>query len=365
MNAVDLTAIWLCLFTVKVFSFSDAILESSNFLETKYFGLQILEQLIQTRWKALPREQCEGIKGYIVSMILDISADANKSESMKLLLQKLNIVLVQIVKHEWPRLCPHLSQTLLDQAEMDNLVLDNMTVISLFARAIHLKQQFCEQFESVHQLCHEILENADDAKLIYSTLQTLHGFLDWIPVGYIFENNMIDLIATKVPPAPPRIPIYCSSVLIEISSISIDDNPQYGGKLIFLIHKVMELCQSRCPNCQFRQSYSDGSHEEQNSFQIWRSFCHFSQGAFQTGRDHMMALSYLIKISQVEDTEVFKICLDYWNSLAMELFRDSPFDSADNPLIDSLRRLRDTSSKNPNETQGENCTQLFFQSFVS
>uniref|UniRef100_A0A915DDM2 Importin N-terminal domain-containing protein n=1 Tax=Ditylenchus dipsaci TaxID=166011 RepID=A0A915DDM2_9BILA len=43
----------------------DAILESSNFLEQKYFGLQILEQLIQTRWKALPREQCEGIKGYI------------------------------------------------------------------------------------------------------------------------------------------------------------------------------------------------------------------------------------------------------------------------------------------------------------
>ena len=74
----------------------DAILEYSNLLETKYFGLQILEQLIQTRWKALPRDQCEGIKGYIVSMILDISADAVKSENMKLLLQKLNLVLVQV-----------------------------------------------------------------------------------------------------------------------------------------------------------------------------------------------------------------------------------------------------------------------------
>lgn len=74
----------------------DAILEFSNLLETKYFGLQILEQLIETKWKALPRDQCEGIKGYIVSMILDISSDAEKSEKMKLLLQKLNLVLVQV-----------------------------------------------------------------------------------------------------------------------------------------------------------------------------------------------------------------------------------------------------------------------------
>jgi hypothetical protein len=68
----------------------------SDFLETKYFGLQILEQLVQTRWKALPRDQCEGIKGYIVNMILEISSDAEKSERMKLLLQKLNLVLVQV-----------------------------------------------------------------------------------------------------------------------------------------------------------------------------------------------------------------------------------------------------------------------------
>jgi exportin-1 len=38
----------------------DAILEYSQNIATKYFALQILEQLVQTRWKALPRVQCEG-----------------------------------------------------------------------------------------------------------------------------------------------------------------------------------------------------------------------------------------------------------------------------------------------------------------
>lgn len=41
-------------------------------------------------------------------------------------------------------------------------------------------------------------ENSDNAQLIYATLQTLRGFLSWIPIGYVFENNLIDLITVKV-----------------------------------------------------------------------------------------------------------------------------------------------------------------------
>lgn len=40
--------------------------------------------------------------------------------------------------------------------------------------------------------------NSDNASLIYATLQTLHGFLDWIPIGYVFENDLIELITVKV-----------------------------------------------------------------------------------------------------------------------------------------------------------------------
>jgi exportin-1 len=39
----------------------DSILEFSKCQETKYFALQILEKAIKTRWKALPKEQCEGL----------------------------------------------------------------------------------------------------------------------------------------------------------------------------------------------------------------------------------------------------------------------------------------------------------------
>jgi len=38
----------------------DTMLEYSTDNETKYYALQILEHVIKTRWKALPRQQCEG-----------------------------------------------------------------------------------------------------------------------------------------------------------------------------------------------------------------------------------------------------------------------------------------------------------------
>lgn len=39
----------------------DSILEFSQNQQTKYYALQILEEVIKTRWKVLPRNQCEGI----------------------------------------------------------------------------------------------------------------------------------------------------------------------------------------------------------------------------------------------------------------------------------------------------------------
>ena len=38
-------------------------------------------------------------------------------------------------------------------------------------------------------------------------------------------------------------------------------------------------------------------------------------------------------ISEVDETEIFKICLEYWNSLVSDLYRESPFVATVNPLF--------------------------------
>ena len=38
-----------------------------------------------------------------------------------------------------------------------------------------------------------------------------------------------------------------------------------------------------------------------------------------------------MKISEVEEVEVFKICLEYWSMLASDLYRENPFSAT--PLL--------------------------------
>ena len=49
----------------------------------------------------------------------------------------------------------------------------------------------------------------------------------------------------------------------------------------------------------------------------------------------LQALHYLVLISEVEETEIFKICLEYWNALASDLYRENPFPSSTPLLIGS------------------------------
>ena len=74
----------------------DTILEFSKNPQTKYYALQILENVIKTRWKVLPRNQCEGIKKYIVSLIIKTSSDPETLAKEKVYLNKLNMILVQV-----------------------------------------------------------------------------------------------------------------------------------------------------------------------------------------------------------------------------------------------------------------------------
>lgn len=55
-----------------------------------------------------------------------------------------------------------------------------------------------QEFSLIYELCEFILERAQRPSLILVTLETLLRFLNWIPVGYIFETKMIESLASKV-----------------------------------------------------------------------------------------------------------------------------------------------------------------------
>jgi len=81
-----------------------------------------------------------------------------------------------------------------------------------------------------------------------------------------------------------------------------------------------------------RDAYQQGKDDEQNFIQNLALFLatilkeHGSRQFEVDGLKEPLqeALHFLILISEVEETEIFKICLDYWNTLAAELYREAP-----------------------------------------
>jgi len=65
-------------------------------------------------------------------------------------------------------------------------------------KTTRLKNQFCQEFSEIFQLCTEVLEKAQIETLISATLETTLRFLSWVPLGYIFGTNIVALLHERV-----------------------------------------------------------------------------------------------------------------------------------------------------------------------
>lgn len=76
-----------------------------------------------------------------------------------------------------------------------------------------------------------------------------------------------------------------------------------------------------------RDAYASGSDKEQQFIQNLAMFLctylkeHGQLVEKQASNDLMKALQYLVLISEVDEVEIFKICLEYWSALAADLYR--------------------------------------------
>lgn len=89
------------------------------------------------------------------------------------------------------------------------------------AKTKNLKNQMCGEFAEVFQLCSEVLEKAQKPSLIKATLETMLCFLNWIPLGYIFETAVIDNLIGRVSALFPLRPFPLPSPSLPISLIHI------------------------------------------------------------------------------------------------------------------------------------------------
>ncbi|KAL0947085.1 hypothetical protein HGRIS_013226 [Hohenbuehelia grisea] len=316
------------------------ILERSSFPQSKYIGLQILEKLINTRWKTIADGQRQGIRNFIVGVTVKVASDEATLRKEKTYINKLNLALVQILKQEWPHNWPTFISELVESSKTNlSLCENNMVILKLLSEEIfdfsaeqmtqtkikNLKNQMCGEFSEIFKLCSEVLEEAQKTTLIKATLETLLRFLNWIPLGYIFETTIIDLLLNRFLETPEfrNVTLKC---LAEIAALNV--GPEYDPKFVILFAMVMTSVNRMIPpSTNIAQAYSNAGDAGQelvlNLALFLANFLsnHVRAVEGEQNRDVLLnAHLYMVKISQVDEREIFKICLEYWLKLVTELY---------------------------------------------
>ncbi|XP_010931803.1 protein EXPORTIN 1A [Elaeis guineensis] len=316
------------------------ILQNSQNLNTKFFALQVLESVIKYRWNALPVEQRDGIKNYISDVIVQLSSNELSFRRERLYVNKLNIILVQVVKHEWPARWRTFIPDLVAAAKTSETICENcMAILKLLSEEVfdfsrgemtqqkikELKQSLNSEFQLIHELCLYVLSASQRTELIRATLATLHAFLSWIPLGYIFESPLLETLLKFFPVASYRnLTLQC---LTEVAALQFGDFYDMQYVKMYTIF-MMQLQTILPPGTNIPDAYANGSSEEQAFIQnlalfftsFYKSHIRVLESTPENRAALLLGLEYLIGISYVDDTEVFKVCLDYWNVLVLDLF---------------------------------------------
>ena len=296
----------------------------------------------------MPPEQREAIKNYVVGKVISMSSDEAAMNSEKVFISKLNLTLVQILKqewpHNWPSFVPNLVRTSMTS---DVLCENNMQILKLLSeevfdllseevfdfsrdqmvteKVMKMKESLNSEFSQIYQLCEFILERSQRPSLLRVTLQTLQRFLTWIPPGFIFHTQLIDMLLNKFfhKPLLRNDALECLTEIGNLTDLDPQHDPLFRNLFVGFITRLNGIFS---PETDLGPTFENGSDEDRVFIQrlalFLSGFFKAHLKALETAESQQALLTgmfYLVRVSEVPDTEIFRICLVAWHMLAQDL----------------------------------------------
>jgi exportin-1 len=247
-----------------------------------------------------------GIRNFVVSFIIQCSSSEEALRAQRTLLNKLNLVLVSVLKQEWPQNWPTFINEIIASCHTSlSICENNMSILRLLSEEVfdysadtmtstktkNLKTTMCAEFSSIFSLCSEVLNTANQASLIKATLETLLRFFNWIPLGYIFETPIIDTLRTRFLEMPEfrNITLKC---LTEIGGLRTDGQGVYDEKLVQMFTEVLTTISKIIPlTLDLKTTYGSSNSRDQEFIQNLALFlCNFF--SFHLGVSYTVSRDY-------------------------------------------------------------------------
>lgn len=326
----------------------DTILATSQNPNTKFFALNVLENVISTRWLVLPEQQQKGIRNYVVQLVIKLSADEHFAATQKHFLTKLNETLIHIVKQEWPQTWENFIPDICASSKNNqSLCENNLRILNLLSEEVFsfgkdhmvsqkvakLKDSLNSQFSNIYELCNFVFKThvtspgSVKSSLLTTTLGTLSNFLTWIPLGYIFETDLIQTLLLHFWD-PLEYRVDCAKCLNEIACLQPGGQQyQYQSQLVRcfqgVVEKIQQLPENTPQACSSlpgnQRVYWEAFHNQLAL--LLTGFLKHNMAAMEEQQHYMkMALKYLVRISEGPNDETFKICVEFWQTFSARIF---------------------------------------------
>ncbi len=326
----------------QMWSRADAILEGAGTPQGQFFGVQLLEDVIMTKWKVLPVRQRDDMKNYVVAKVISLSETEERMQANRVLLGKIDQVLVSILKQEWPHNWPTFVSDIVGASKTSEVLCENnMQILKLLSEEVFdfgkesmtavkiksMKESLNEEFSKVFELCEFVLQHSQRPSLLSLTLETLQRFLTWIPLGYVFETSLIGVLLQKFFTVP-IFRVEALGCLTEIAGLTGLD-AQYNPLFRRLFEELIVLLSQMVPQDLDLTHYDDMAETEQIFLKklaifftiYFRNHRSVMLDTQETQQSMLVGLGYLVRISRAPDEELFKICLDYFHILSQELYQ--------------------------------------------
>lgn len=310
--------------------------------------------LFYPRWKILPAVQRDGIKNYVVRKVITMSSDEQVMKKEKVFIQKLNLTLIQIVKHEWPHNWPSFIPDVVGSSKTsETLCENNMQILKLLSEEVFdfskdqmvtekvktMKESLNGEFSNIFHLCQFILANSQKPSLLNVTLQTLQRFLTWIPLGFIFQTPLVDTLLNKffTEPLFRNETLDCLTEIGNLSDLHTEYDALFRKLFSGFLVKLGELFS---PQTSLVHSFENGTEDDCIFIQRLALFLSGFFKAHLTALEHVESqqdlitgLTYLVRVSEVPDTEIFRICLEAWQMLAQSLYQSESKLGGNSPSV--------------------------------
>jgi exportin-1 len=213
-----------------------------------------------------------------------------------------------------------------------------------------LKGTMTKEFGSIFDLCDFVIDmhitNPQSIKpsLIKVTLKTLSAFMSWIPLGYIFETQlMMKLIENLL--AENTFRVETIKCLTEIAGLrgpaKLEKNYEETSLMMFI--KIIEKMEQIINGVVLNEEYHKIAAKQISGFE---SFCLQFGLLLSTFLQHHIdliettcanpsanqeaiqvlvaktkqSLNYILQLSEVPNDEIFKVCVEFWNFLANRVY---------------------------------------------